>query len=339
MVDMEQDSQTAELRQSIVILLLAGSLILFAGSVYLTKNFAIEYGAGLGAVLQSIHTNSSIVQSLQPVVANLSLFRLAIDISYMISVLSLLLFGAAFLLFIRRKELGTGTIRTYGLLHSASMIFYTIVFALLLSYFYTYMNDYYLYIIYFGIAVCLAADIYIQYDLRMNIRPNRARSSIHMDPSRPFSNMVSLKEGIFSKMSGHLRIVDKHFNSSSMVNFHRLVSGYAQKFNRITVLTSEEMLDGAFPTSVTDMKNEFAASGTEFEVRILDKKDAADQHERIVLDDSIAYNIPPFNIINRKSEHVSRIKLSDANSRFHYLYGRASKIDNYLVRKGHEADK
>ena len=333
---MPQDLLDSEVRNRMIMVLILGSLILFAGSVYLTKDFAILYGVGVGASIQSASTNTILNQTIVPIATNLSFFHIAIAISYLLCIISLILCGSALVLFMKRGENSAPTVKTYGLVHAASMFLYALVVILLLSSFYQYMKQDYLLLVYFGIIICMASDIYLQYDARLGPRAQKIKSSISVDPSTPFSNIVNIQEEIFSKMAGHMKVVDKHFNSSSMINFHRLIAGSTGNVKRITILTSKEMLDGDFPNSVNDLRNELSQTGIEFEVRVLDQKDSAEQHERFIADDKIAYKVPPFNIINKKSEHINRIKLSEANARFYYLYGRASKIDNYLVRKGHD---
>jgi hypothetical protein len=160
-----------------------------------------------------------------------------------------------------------------------------------------------------------------------------------MDPSTPFTNMLNLQHELFSKMSGSLSVVDKHFNTSSLENLHRLLDNYVANFKKITVLTSREMLDTNFSASVIEFNREMESEGVNAEVRIMDSKDSAEQHERFIMDEANAYKIPPLNIINKKSEHITKIKLSEARSRFYYLYGRASKIDNYETKKNHEGQK
>lgn len=335
-----ENKDRKDIRSMVSIMLGAVSLILFAGSIYFVKEFSILWGSGAGSVLQASADNAVTIAVLQPITSNLGLFHIAILISYLLFIISLMLTCAALIMFMHRKESNTAQIKTYGLLHTALVLFYALIILILMSYFLQYIQSYYVYVIYAGIALGVVAGAYIQYDVRIESLPSRrgagTKNAINMDPSKPFSNMLNLQEELFSKMSGKMYVVDKHFNSSALANFHRLADPYISNFTNITILTSQEMLDTSFSTSVMDFNKELSSSGTNVEVRIMDPKDSAEQHERFVMDERTAYKIPPFNIINKKSEHITKIKLSEAKSRFYYLYGRASKIDNYLVRKGHE---
>jgi hypothetical protein len=51
------------------------------------------------------------------------------------------------------------------------------------------------------------------------------------------------------------------------------------------------------------------------------------------MDQRNAYKIPPFNIINKRSEHVIKASFRDADRRFSELLNRAIKLENYQVEK------
>ena len=339
---MAKDQEEKRLSSKLFLALFAVSLILFAGSLYLTKTFAIFWGSGVGATLQATADKVQPIQTIQPITSNLGLFHIAIVISYVLSVLSLVLTSTSLVLYLRREEEDTNATRTYGLVHSILTVFYALILLVLVSELSAYLQTSYLYIIYLGIALGIIIDGYIQYDIRSAAGSQHLLTTEHdisMDPATPYTNMLNLQHELFSKMAGHLRVVDKHFNTSALENFHRLLDKDIANFTKITILTSKEMLDTNFSVSVTEFNKELESDGVTSEVRIMDDKDSAEQHERFIMDENTAYKIPPLNIINKKSEHITKIKLSDAKSRFYYLYGRGSKIDNYLVRKGHEQQK
>lgn len=315
-----------ELRSALFILILAASLILFAGSVYSVKEVTQLYGAGAGAVLQARADNATVAPALQPISYNLGLFHLGAVLTYVLSLIAILLFGSALLMVVRRNEEDASFALTYGLLNATFLVIYIVLLATLLSYFGGYLSQTYLAIIYAGIALGFIANGYLQYELRANASAHMMRTSINMDPATPFSNMINLQDDIFSKMSGHLRIIDKHFNTTALTNLSRLIDGCESNFNRITVITSKEMQDSKFSANASEFEKEMAGLGIPTEVRVMDQKDSAEQHERLLMDDSVAYKIPPFNIINRKSEHITKVKSAEARARFHLLYAQASKI-------------
>jgi hypothetical protein len=137
-------------------------------------------------------------------------------------------------------------------------------------------------------------------------------------------------------MSGHLRIIDKHFNSTALANLHRIIEGSVANFTKITILTSGEMLDSDTSGDMVDFRSELSAQGVAFEVRLLGERDAVEQHERIMMDDKLAFKVPPFNIINKRSEHITRISHADARNRFNQLLERSTKLENYMVRRGRD---
>jgi hypothetical protein len=181
-------------------------------------------------------------------------------------------------------------------------------------------------VIYAGIALGVIANAYLQYEIRAKPSVHMMHSSLSIDPSTPFSNIINLQDEIFSKMGGHLRIIDKHFNTTALTNLSRLIDGYTSNFNRITIITSREMQDSKFTANASEFEKEMSGMGIPTEVRMMDQKDSAEQHERLLMDDNVAYKIPPFNIINKKSEHITRVKAAESRARFHLLYARAAKV-------------
>lgn len=261
----------------------------------------------------------------------------------MILLVALGLSGASFVLYIKRHEKTNNAISTYALLHSGLIVVYLLMLYLIISTFYGTFVSTYMYVIYAGLVICIISDLYLQYMLRqpapsVSKTGSKVKNTLTIDPSKPFSNMVALQEQLFTNMSGYLRVIDKHFNSAALANFHRLTEKKITNFTKITILTSKEMLDSGFGSNLTDFKTELGEAGVGLEVKLMDDKDTVEQHERIMMDDKIAYKIPPFNIINKRSEHITRINFDEANKRFNYLYGRAIKMENYAIKRAREGN-
>lgn len=314
-----------------------GSLILVAGALYMVKNFAYYFGVGVGAAAQSITSNTAITAPLlQQTASNLTAFHVGILEAYAVSLVALGLLGSAMMMFLLRNE-RSAKLRRYHFLHLGFTIVYILLFFIIVSSFYGFFDPVYIYIYYLGMVLCLASDGYLQY-MMMQTAPRSARMkrTMTMNPSTPFSNIVALQEQLFPNMSGHLRILDKHFNSSALVNFHRTVGGSITNFSRITILTSKEMLDSGFSNNIIDFQNELKEDGIALDVKLLDDKDAVEQHERLLMDDNVAYKIPPFNIINKRAEHITTLNLKESQRRFQQLYNRAIKMENFAVKRGRE---
>ena len=327
----------------IIILLNLGSLLLIFGALYLVKELALFYGAGLGfvAAIQSLHagnaTLTSLVASTQLELAGLHKDLLE---AYVMTIVALGLSAAAFLMLIKRKERNGIAISRYVLVHGTLVVIYLLLIYLIMSDFSADIKgNYYVYLPYMGLVICAFADTYLEYDNRVHSKPigSRTRRAMMIDPSKPFSNMLNLQENLFQGMGGELKIIDKHFNSTALANLHRLTGKDIANFSKITILSSREMLDSSFKNDVSDFKSELGKEGVGLEVKLMDEADTVDQHERIMMDGKTAYKIPPFNIINKRSEHIARINFSEANRRFDYLYGRAIKIENHLEKSGRES--
>lgn len=313
-----------------------GSFLLIAGAVYAIKVFALDYGLGLGAALQSDASNTPLSTLLQSTALNLSSFHQAILESYVLFLIGFVLVGVGFMNFIRaydRDQLSGA----YTIFHTSFTAVYILLFFVIWSDFSIYLQSYYIYLVYVGAVATFFSDTYLVYVSRKpSIRQTHVKHSISINPSTPFSNVINLQDQLFANMSGHLRVVDKHFNSVALANLHRLIENNISDFTKVSVLTSKEMLDSKFNESVSDFRTELTGKGIGLEVRIMDDTDAMQQHERILLDDKMAYKIPPFNIITKRSEHIAKINFNEASRRFAQLSVHSIKMENYAIKKGRE---
>lgn len=322
----------------ILLLLNLGSLMLIGGAVFLIQIFSVIYGVASGAIIQSSATGVNITPTLVQAALQSDAIHRSVLESYVVLVVALIAFVSSFTMFLRRYDRGGQAIRSYTMLHGAFTLIYILLFFVVLSGFFGSIDSIYIYIPYFGMGLCIICDVYLEYEIRKPQEKSavKTKNSISIDPAKPFSNAVNLQDQLFGNMSGTLRIVDKHFNSSALVNLHRLLETNLSNFNSIIILTSKEMLDANFSTNLNDFRSELSGSEIKIEVKLMDDKDAIEQHERMMLDDKIAYKIPPLNIINKRSEHITKINFDETYRRFNYLYGRAITIENYSVKRARE---
>ena len=329
------DSEDSKkLSNTLILILNASSSLLVLGSLFLVQIFSVLYGVSNGIVLQSGYSNSSVSRVLQSIVSQNNYLHDGILEAYVLTVIALMLLETSFMLFLRRTERTTSGASKYVAMHTGFAVIYALVFAIIFIDSGSYLNEPYLWAIYIGLAVSVVVGIYLNYVMRMPTEHQTTmKRSIKVDPSTPFSNMIELQDKIFVKMHGHLRVVDKHFNSAALANFHRLVTENVRQFSKISIVTSTEMMDTGFGKNMSDFKKELENSHVGFEVRFMDDTDKVDQHERIMLDDTVAYKIPPFNIINKRSEHIMLIGHGEAEKRYNYLYSRAISYENYSVKQ------
>ena len=88
---MAQQMRAQELRAALFVIILSASLIMFAGSVYMVKQITELYRSGAGAVLQARADGTQVIQLLQPVSSNLGLFHLGAVLSYVLSLIAMVL--------------------------------------------------------------------------------------------------------------------------------------------------------------------------------------------------------------------------------------------------------
>ncbi len=322
---------------ALIMLLNLSSALLVLGAVFMVEIFSVLLGIGSGAYFQANLSKIPLQSNLQQLYAAGIPLHYSVLEAYVLAIIGMILLCIAFLLFIRRHDKTVGGAKRYATMHTAFVFMYALVFYIISIDTGSYLAGPYVLIIYGAMAVAILVDLFFDYALRaQRDHVARIRRSLSVDPSTPFSNMVELQDKIFSRLSGELRVVDKHFNSVALSNFHRLMSGSFGNLKSITIVGSSEMMDSNFSRNVADLKKELSAQGVKFEVRLMDEGDRVEQHERLMLDDKVAYKIPPFNIINRRSEHLIMIGRGEAVRRFSYLYSRAISLDNYFIKKGRQ---
>lgn len=331
------DAGPKNLSNALILLLNLSSIVLIIGSLFLVQILSLLFGFGQGIAVQAYYDHGNLSATGQQIVSQATYLHDNILESYVLAVIAIMLFGIAFLVFLRRQEKSAGGAKRYLAMHTAFVFVYALVYFIISIDSAQYLNEPYIYAIYVAIALSLIIDVFFDYVLRLQKEhTTKMKRSLSVNPNTPFSNMVEIQDKIFSKMGGDLKVVDKHFNSTALSNFHRLIIDNLESFKSITVISSAEMMDSNFGRSISDFSKELQSRSVGFEIRLMDDADRVEQHERMILDDNIAYKIPPFNIINKRSEHIIMINRNDAEKRFKYLYGRSINFENYSLKKGRE---
>ncbi len=318
------ESESIYENKTLSILLITASMVLLGSGIYSIQFFSTQYGIGAGALITSNAANTAIPTILQYSSSQTNFFYQAILESYLITVLGFILFIMAFVLWLHRQNGYKRYMRVYVPIHLILTMIYTLLLFVIYSSFDFSSYSGILNITYIAIILSFLFDIYLGYKI-YEIGIKKKITSINIVPSKPYSNMIKLRDELFSTFSGDIGIVDKHFNSQALENLHRLL-GENNKIKKITIMTYNEMLDSSFSKEYRDLKNELKNIGIELEVRLMKPEEAAEQHERFIFDSESAYKIPPLNIINKKSEHIVKMSRRDAVKRFEELVFNSTKI-------------
>ncbi len=311
--------------KTLSILLITFSIILLGSGVLSVQFFSTQYGLGAAAILTSSATNSSIISLLQYTASQNEVFYQAILESYIITCIGFVLFVISFVLWLHRQSGYENFLKIYIPLHLILVFIYLLLLFITYSAFDFSLYSLTLDITYLSIVFSIVLDSYIGYKIYGTVVKKRF-SGIKISPNTPYTNMINLKEKMFSVFTGNIGIVDKHFNSQALLNFYRLISSN-KNIKKITIISSSEMLDASFNKEYRDLRTELNQEGIELEIKLMNQNDAMQQHERFIFDDSFAYKIPPFNIINKKSEHILKMSRKDAVARFEELLLKSVKIN------------
>jgi hypothetical protein len=323
-----EEGEESKTYQYLVLLLGIASLVLATATIYVMEVLAINYG--IGVAVQSLTQNATVSTALQQTVPQL---ESAMKEVYLIMLIAFGMLGSSLILYMTRYRRFGALNRRYSLLHTSLTLIYIALFFIVLSNFSINLFSLYFILIYMAMATALGIDVYLEYEINAKSpMGSKSAGGLRIEPDAPYSNIVRLREGMFSKLHGDVRIVDKHFNSDAISNLHRLLEEN-KKVDKLFIVSSSEMFDAKFQENFTDFKNEMKNAGIEIVFMLMSKEDGVAQHERFIFDDEHAYKIPPLNIINKKSEHIANLRLGEARQRFEELTKNAIKYDNYVVKQ------
>ena len=319
-------ARTGTLNWSAVLMLIAGSIALFYSMYFMQQlSYSIGIYSGISTAIRAYNiTNKTASAVLVAALSQSGSLTLALHLTYALLPFAVLIFAMGVIwLFSRSAFKFTEHIA------ALSSIVYLVIVALL-EFDFKFSNAGYSFpIAYFGSILALLVSAYSIF-AEEYYKPTTVRrvSPISINPDTPYTNIRLLSNRLMRKLSGELKILDMHFDVNSLENLMLLINGNMERYTNICVLTSTMRLGNEFGRPYSNFKSELSNKKISFELRVLDPIEAAKQHERILLDGSTAYKIPPINIINKKNEHIVGINHREAESRFNGLWAQATKFEN-----------
>lgn len=319
--------------KTIAILLLAFSVVLLANGVFAIEQFSVQYGVGAGALLESSAYNISVIPLLNTMSSQIQATYQSILESVFMAGIGFIMSIMAFFLLTHRNSRYASYIRRHVPVHIVLAVVYLSMLIIMRSTTVVGPSSLDSYLNYVSIFSCFALNLYLEYSLRKYESARKLSGNISINPLTPFGNILHLRNILFDRLEDDISIVDKHFNSAALSNLYRLISSDTSRIKSIRILTSNYMLDSRFGQNYYDLKEELRNRGITLEIKVMADADATAQHERFIMDNRSSYKIPPFNIINKKSEHITHINLRDTKARFDYLYQNSTKFENLGQRQ------
>lgn len=315
---------------SAIAVLIGGFIALLYSFYYMQQlSYSIGVYSGISSAIRGYNvinkTNgTSAASDLVAAGAQSATLSLALHLTYVILPFAVLILAIGIIWLFTRSYL-----KFSGTILLISSIIYLILVALL-EFDFSFKSILFAFpIAYIGGFLALAGGLYSVFKVEYKVSlTKRAIPQISINPETPYSNMKLLSNRLMKKLSGDIKILDMHFDVVALDNLMQLIDKNMAQYRQIYVLTKSDRLGDDFEKPYNDFKNELANRKVGFELRVLDPKTAEKQHERILMDDSTAYKIPPLNIINKKSEHVVGINHKEASTKFHYLWSEAKKFEN-----------
>ncbi len=301
---------------------LASGLIAILANFYYMEllSYSVGFDAGAATILNSYNVTPS--GAILTALTGSSSLLVAVHITYIMLPFAVIMLsiGIIWLFF-----------KAYARLTSAAIIFASFAFMLML----TLLNiDFPLGAFttiapYSAVVLGLGSGVYELVHLSRKPGSKRSIRPIQIDPSMPYSNMQLLSNRLMKSLKGDLHILDMHFDEKAIANLSRLLRNNYENYKNIYILTSSERLGKDFERSYNDFKAELANKSITIELRVMPEDDAHAQHERLIMDESNAYKIPPLNIINKKSEHIVGVSHGEAEKRFDSIWLRSTKYENF----------
>lgn len=128
-------------------------------------------------------------------------------------------------------------------------------------------------------------------------REEVAPASVFISPATPFANRVWLRR-ILEEATGELRWLDKHFTSAAFEAIWEAVDGNRVSKVRILSIYLPDAHGGKkVRRDFGNLKAELAVRGVAVEWRVIDSTQIRDTHDRWVVGDASARNIPNVNAI------------------------------------------
>jgi hypothetical protein len=319
-------AKEAPLNISAIVVLLAGAIMLIY-AFYFMQQLAFSAGvySGLSTAIKAYNvSNKTAGTVLVAALSQSTTLVLALHLTYALLPFAILVFALGVIwLFSQSYYKFTNSLVVM------SAILYAILVAVL-QFDFSFKNTMYSFpIAYFGAALAVAIGAYsiIKIDSKTPLA-KRMIPAILINPETPYSNMKILSNRLMKKLSGEIKILDMHFDLVSLDTLMQLVDKNTAQYTAIHVLTKSDRLGDGFERPYSNFKKELENKKVKFELRILDPENASKQHERLLMDNSTAYKIPPLNIINKKSEHIVGINYREAQSTFNHLWAEAKKFEN-----------
>lgn len=160
-------------------------------------------------------------------------------------------------------------------------------------------------------------------DSIMKEAPIFLADELEMKPEKPFTNLNQVYEMI-KNLEGTVVILDKDFGYEGL-NFFKNLN--PTKVKQLKILISKSYLGRKLRIEYKAFHEEMKNAGIIILLRILNDEDASIIHDRYLIDNSKAYNTPPWNIIHKKFGDIKRIE--DRKSKVNYFkkfWNKASKI-------------
>jgi hypothetical protein len=134
--------------------------------------------------------------------------------------------------------------------------------------------------------------------------PSPEIEEISISPEKPFTSLTQIYE-LIGTLKSVVQLLEKDFDEEAFKFLLRLDN---TKVSKLQILGGKSHLGSSLKEAYTAFREEMKRRGIAVEYRILDDEDSKEIHDRYLIAQGVAYNTPPWNIINKKLGDIRRIE-------------------------------
>jgi hypothetical protein len=161
-------------------------------------------------------------------------------------------------------------------------------------------------------------------------REEAVPASVFISPGTPFGNRVWLRR-VLEEATGDVRWLDKHFTSAAFEAIWEAVDGNRVSRVRILSIYLPDVHGGKrVRRDFTNLQSELAARSVQMEWRVIDSTRIRNTHDRWVIGDESARNVPNVNAIisGQHSELNVSSQRDELAQLFEEYWDQATRIEN-----------
>jgi len=159
------------------------------------------------------------------------------------------------------------------------------------------------------------------------VETSRTKEQFEMKPEKPFTNLMEVFE-LMGDLDGSVLLLDRHFDEEGFKFLNRI---NPSRVRAIRILMGRTHLSRDFKELYKAFRDELSHKGINMQLRVVEKESEKEIHDRYLISQDLAYNTPPWNIINQKLGDIKKVEAESKKKYFERYWSNATDILNLTV--------